>query len=154
MLACFTYLWNEYVESLFIYYTSNSPSVDLKFYRSYTNEMLYSSTRHLHLHSLIPRSIYSAHLSLLLYSPLWVRAGSSNVCSCWICWKLSYEYGICLYRCSVLFCSFFCSSFLPLLMSFWILLCTSCMVAVATKASAACALICMFTVSDSQADKA
>lgn len=51
-------------------------------------------------------------------------------------------------------CTFFCSSFLPLLMSFWILLCTSCMVAVATKASAAFALICMFTVSDSQSDKA
>lgn len=42
MLACFTYLWNEHVESVFIYYTSNSPSVDLKFYRCYTNEMLYS----------------------------------------------------------------------------------------------------------------
>lgn len=35
-------VWNEHVESLFTYYSSNSPSVDLKFYRCYTNEMLYS----------------------------------------------------------------------------------------------------------------
>lgn len=42
---------------------------------------------------------------------------------------------------------------LDVALSFWILVCISCVVAVATGASAACTLICMFDASDSQSDE-
>lgn len=129
-----------HVESLFTYYTSNSPSVDLNFYR-FTCICIHWSRKK---YSLCLSVCYFTHR--FGFAPLPMSVPAVYVES-WL------ECGICLYPFCVLFHIFFCSSFLPLLMSFWILLCTSCMVAVATKPSAAFALISMFTVSDNQPDK-